>query len=70
MPGWIQTCEVDETNPLTQIVSNEEFVQPDQTVEQKGVEHHLLDYLAANRRRRGTIYRGRQVCSNACRRAV
>lgn len=40
---WIQKCEVDERLlPVpTQIVSNEEFAPPDQTEEQRKVEHRL-----------------------------
>ena len=41
--AWIQQSEIDEQGlPVpTQIVSNEEFEPPDQTVEQQRVEHRL-----------------------------
>src|SRR5687768_4480951 len=43
---WIQKCDVDAAQdknlPIpTQIISNEEFVPPEQTEEQKKVEHRL-----------------------------
>lgn len=49
--GWIQKCDADETNlPIpTQIVSNEEFAPPDQTDEQKRVEHRLIEIANESR---------------------
>lgn len=42
---WRQKCDIDDLNlPLpTQIVSNEEFAPPDQTVEQQRVEQRIID---------------------------
>lgn len=42
---WVQKCDADDKNlPIpTQIVSNEEFAPPDQTNEQRLVEHRLIE---------------------------
>lgn len=47
---WAQKCEVNGKNlPIpTQIVSNEEFAPPDQTDEQKRVEHRLIEIASEN----------------------
>jgi uncharacterized protein len=52
---WIQKCDVDKNNlPIpTQIVSNEEFAPPDQTVEQKRVEHRLLEIASESSKKLG-----------------
>lgn len=47
-PKWVQKCDVDEEQnknlPLpTQIISNEEFIPPEQTVEQEKVEKRLIE---------------------------
>ena len=46
--GWIQKCDRDVHRlPLpTQIVSNEEFLPPEQTDDQKRVEHRLIEIAA------------------------
>jgi predicted TIM-barrel fold metal-dependent hydrolase len=53
--GWIQKCDVDDRLlPIpTQIVSNEEFAPPDQTVEQKQVEHRLIEIASESSKRLG-----------------
>ena len=50
---WIQKCDADDKNlPIpTQIVSNEEFAPPEQTVEQKQVEHRLIEIASEQLRR-------------------
>lgn len=52
---WKQKCDIDERLlPIpTQIVSNEEFAPPDQTDEQKRVEHRLVEIAEAAGRRLG-----------------
>lgn len=52
---WIQKCEVDERLlPVpTQIVSNEEFAPPDQTEEQKKVEHRLNELADSTSKKLG-----------------
>ena len=56
---WIQKCETDEKNlPIpTQIVSNEEFAPPAQTVEQKRVEHRLIEIASDTSKRLGVSRR-------------
>ena len=53
--GWKQKCEIDDKNlPIPmQIVSNEEFAPPDQTVEQKRVEHRLIEIAGSAGKRLG-----------------
>lgn len=53
---WMRKCEVDAGRNLnlplpTQIISNEEFAPPDQTDEQKLVEHRLLEIAGASAKR-------------------
>jgi predicted TIM-barrel fold metal-dependent hydrolase len=67
-PRWRRKCDVDqERNRLlpipTQIVSNEEFVPPDQTMEQKKVEHELN--LIADRASKALGVSRRQFLSSA-----
>jgi predicted TIM-barrel fold metal-dependent hydrolase len=52
---WIQKCDVDEKNlPIpTQIVSNEEFAPPAQTIEQKQVEQRLVEIATDSSKRLG-----------------
>ncbi|HYP51514.1 MAG TPA: hypothetical protein VEQ34_11285, partial [Pyrinomonadaceae bacterium] len=52
---WIQKCDVDEKNlPIpTQIVSNEEFAPPAQTLEQKQVEQRLIEIASDTSKRLG-----------------
>lgn len=52
---WVQKCDIDESLlPIpTQIVSNEEFAPPDQTVEQKRVENRLIEIAGTSSRRLG-----------------
>jgi hypothetical protein len=50
---WIQKCDIDNKNlPIpTQIVSNEEFAPPAQTVEQKRVEQRLIEIASGASKR-------------------
>ena len=52
---WVQKCDTDDLNlPIpTQIVSNEEFAPPDQTPEQRRVEHRLIEIASDSSRRLG-----------------
>ncbi len=52
---WTQKCEIDDRHlPVpTQIVSNEEFAPPDQTDEQRRVEHSLNDIVDSTSRSLG-----------------
>jgi predicted TIM-barrel fold metal-dependent hydrolase len=52
---WIRKCDVDDKNlPIpTQIVSNEEFAPPAQTIEQKHVEHRLVEIASDASKRLG-----------------
>ncbi|MDQ3798137.1 MAG: amidohydrolase family protein [Acidobacteriota bacterium] len=52
---WIQKCDVDDKNlPIpTQIVSNEEFAPPAQTIGQKQVEQRLLEIASDTSKRLG-----------------
>ncbi|HXG63758.1 MAG TPA: hypothetical protein VNO70_01550 [Blastocatellia bacterium] len=55
---WVRKCDLDGERGLslpvpTQIVSNEEFYPPSQTIEQKHVEHNLLEMADANAKRLG-----------------
>ncbi|HEX8370063.1 MAG TPA: hypothetical protein VF604_16065 [Pyrinomonadaceae bacterium] len=52
---WIQKCDIDDKNlPIpTRIVSNEEFAPPAQTVEQKQVEHRLIEIASHTSKRLG-----------------
>ncbi|HEX8250225.1 MAG TPA: amidohydrolase family protein [Pyrinomonadaceae bacterium] len=62
---WIQKCDVDDKNlPLpTQIVSNEEFAPPAQTVEQKQVEQRLIE-IASDASKRLDISRRRFLAAS------
>lgn len=62
---WIQKCDTDEKNlPIpTQIVSNEEFAPPDQTDEQRLVEHRLIE-LADKSAKKLNISRRRFLASS------
>lgn len=56
--GWIRKCDLDDyldrSLPIpTQVVSNEEFIPPPQTTQQKAVEHHLLQTGAHNAKKLG-----------------
>ena len=56
--GWIRKCDLDDyldrNLPIpTQVVSNEEFIPPPQTSQQKAVEHHLLQTGAQNAKKLG-----------------
>jgi uncharacterized protein len=56
--GWIRKCELDEylgrNLPIpTQVVSNEEFIPPAQTIKQKAVEDELLRTGAHNAKKLG-----------------
>lgn len=57
--GWIQKCDVDDRLlPIpTQIVSNEEFAPPDQTPEQRRVEHRLIEIATESSQRLGVSRR-------------
>jgi predicted TIM-barrel fold metal-dependent hydrolase len=52
---WVQKCDTDDLNlPIpTQIVSNEEFAPPDQTPEQRAVEHRLIEIASDSSRKLG-----------------
>ena len=55
---WIRKCDRDDERGMnlpipTQIISNEEFIPPAQTAEQRRVEHHLLAMAGANAKRLG-----------------
>jgi len=54
-PKWVQKCDVDELNlPIpTQIVSNEEFAPPEQTEEQRRVEHRVIEMADSASRKLG-----------------
>ena len=56
---WIQKCDVDANKlPIpTQIVSNEEFAPPEQTAEQKCVEHRLLELAKESSKKLGITRR-------------
>ena len=56
---WIQKCETDERLlPVpTQIVSNEEFEPPEQTEEQRRVEHRLIELAGSASERLGVSRR-------------
>ncbi|MGD9589093.1 MAG: amidohydrolase family protein [Pyrinomonadaceae bacterium] len=64
---WKQKCDVDEKLlPLpTQIVSNEEFEPPDQTLEQKMVEHRTVELADEASRRLGVSRRSFLASSGA-----
>ncbi len=53
--GWKQKCDIDDhLLPIpTQIVSNEEFVPPEQTVEQRRVESRLIELAGSCSQRLG-----------------
>lgn len=57
---WIQKCDIDNLNlPIpTQIVSNEEFAPPDQTPEQREVEHRLIEIAGVSSKKLGISRRG------------
>lgn len=52
---WMQKCDTDDANlPIpTQIVSNEEFAPPDQTPQQREVEHRLIEIADTGANRLG-----------------
>ena len=56
--GWVHKCDVDDYLdrhlPIpTQVVSNEEYYPLPQTLQQKAVEHHLLEMATRNAKKLG-----------------
>src|SRR5262245_56609992 len=61
LPMWIRQCDLDSNNPApgpipARIVSNEEFVPPPQSCEQKAYEERLTEISERAARRQG-LYR-------------